>query len=411
MKIGYLVPEFPGQTHAFFRREVGELARRGVEVELVSTRRPKAGRARHEWADRMARETSYLSGGAALAMGRPARLARIVRRLRDESDISWKDATLIAASASALARRAARGRFSHVHVHSCAKAADVARAAGWVRPLTYSLTLHSPLHQFGPRQDLKWRDARFGVAVTRVLEASARAVAGGATPVGVAPMGVDLGVFSRGGSYAPWCGHGPLRLVTCGRLNPCKGHDDAVRAVRLLRDEGLPAELTVIGGTDGRHENYPDEVRRLAGELGVADAVRLVGSVGEREVAGHLSRSHAFVLASRNEAIGVATMEAMAMGLPVVVTGCPGVEELVDSAEVGRLVPVDDPAAMARAVGAIARDPAGAVAAGQAARRRVEAKFHSGVSAGLIARMLGVSGPAAEPLDVRVVREERLAAV
>ena len=47
--LGYLVPQFPGQTHIFFWREIAELEKRGVTVDLMSTRHPPAGLVAHDW--------------------------------------------------------------------------------------------------------------------------------------------------------------------------------------------------------------------------------------------------------------------------------------------------------------------------------------------------------------------------
>ena len=60
-KIGYLIPEFPGQTHAFFMRERAKLAALNVQTDLVSTRQPVNGQAQHAWADKAAAETTYLA--------------------------------------------------------------------------------------------------------------------------------------------------------------------------------------------------------------------------------------------------------------------------------------------------------------------------------------------------------------
>ena len=60
-RIGYLVPEFPGQTHTFFWREVNALEAKGIEVDFVSTRRPPSGLISHAWAALAIQRTVYLA--------------------------------------------------------------------------------------------------------------------------------------------------------------------------------------------------------------------------------------------------------------------------------------------------------------------------------------------------------------
>ena len=61
MKIAYLIPEFPGQTHSFFWRERIALKEIGVATQLVSTRHPPRAIISHDWAEQAQSETFYLS--------------------------------------------------------------------------------------------------------------------------------------------------------------------------------------------------------------------------------------------------------------------------------------------------------------------------------------------------------------
>src|SRR5215831_4370938 len=61
MRIAYLVPEFPGQTHAFFWRERIALRKIGIDTCLVSTRRPPKAIISHDWAVLAESETFYLA--------------------------------------------------------------------------------------------------------------------------------------------------------------------------------------------------------------------------------------------------------------------------------------------------------------------------------------------------------------
>jgi colanic acid/amylovoran biosynthesis glycosyltransferase len=101
-----------------------------------------------------------------------------------------------------------------------------------------------------------------------------------------------------------------------------------------------------------------------------------------------LQAAHVFALASHEEALGVATMEAMAMSVPVVVTRVGGVPELVTDGVEGLLVPPRDPAALAAAVAHVLRDADLAERMGRAGRTKVEKAFHSRLSAERLASHL-----------------------
>jgi len=73
LRIGYLVPEFPGQTHAFFWREIRALEGLGIHADLVSTRRPDPGIVCHEWSREAMARTTYLYPPGLSGLGSAAR--------------------------------------------------------------------------------------------------------------------------------------------------------------------------------------------------------------------------------------------------------------------------------------------------------------------------------------------------
>jgi len=402
MKIGYFVPEFPSQTHAFFRRELEALRALGVEGELVSTRRPRAGLASHSWAPQAIKETTYLfpakPGAVLRALAELLRAGRRGRRqwvaaLRSAGCPSGGRARMLglALLGAQLAATARRGGWSHVHVHSCADSANIALFASMLSGVTYSLTLHGPLEHYGANQEQKWSNARFALVVTRTLLREVQGVLAGHLPgiVEAAPMGVDIAAFRRREPYRPWDGRGPLRVFSCGRLNPGKGHHDLIRSIAGVRADGLDARLLIAGEDDSPGGGYRKMLARLIEELSLAGCVDLPGAVSQERVVEELERAHVFCLASHNEAIGVATMEAMAMEVPAVVTGVGGVPELVTDGVDGLLVEPGAPDRMAEGILRIANDPKLARGLGAAGRRKVTESFHSGVSAQVIARCLG----------------------
>jgi colanic acid/amylovoran biosynthesis glycosyltransferase len=402
MRIGLLIPEFPGQTHIFFWREARALRRLGIEVDLVSTRRPPPGIVSHDWSKAAMETTHYLAPpgprqalGAARALlaAGPIGWTRCVRSLTRAQGLSGGDRVRVSGLALMGAQLADLGRargWSHLHVHSCADSAAVALFARLLSGLPYSLTLHGPLGDYGPNQREKWRHASFGLVITRKLLDEVRAELAGSLPplLDVAPMGVDLSGFRRSLPYAPWEGVGPLRVFSCGRLNPCKGHADLVRAVQLVAGRGIDARLTIAGEDETGGDAYHKTLASLIDALGVSDRVQLLGAVSESRVRDELEQAHVFALASLAEPLGVAIMEAMAMSVPVVVTGAGGVPELVDRDVDGLLVDPRDPAAMADRIEQLARNPARARELGERGREKVERAFQSDRSAAVLERCM-----------------------
>ena len=137
-------------------------------------------------------------------------------------------------------------------------------------------------------------------------------------------------VIQNGGALPPVpTGAAPVRgaLVTSGRLEQYKGHHRVIAALPLIRATMPEATLTVLGSGP-----YEEELRRLAEERGVADAVtfRHLLPAERSEMAAILSRSAVMAALSSYEAHPVAVMEAVALGLPVVGFDVAGIGDLVE---------------------------------------------------------------------------------
>jgi phosphatidylinositol alpha-1,6-mannosyltransferase len=140
--------------------------------------------------------------------------------------------------------------------------------------------------------------------------------------ISLVPNGVDLDAFRR---REPIPDEGPLRLLCVGRLIERKGQQHLIEAVKRLSDEGIELMLDLVGTGDAA-TTYEARVR----QLGLEDHVHLIGYVPREEIAQHYVAAHVFVLPSYNEGMSVATLEAMAAGLPVVITRTGGTAELVE---------------------------------------------------------------------------------
>ncbi|MDE2363699.1 MAG: glycosyltransferase family 4 protein [Hyphomicrobiales bacterium] len=133
-------------------------------------------------------------------------------------------------------------------------------------------------------------------------------VAGG--KVFVAPPGVDAAPRARGSR------DGVVRLVSVGSLLPRKGYEDLLRA--LAGVEGA-WRLTIVGSTD-LDPDYAGSVFDLVAAFDLSSRVTIEGALAEADVASRYAAADAFVSASHFEGYGMAIAEAVARGLPVVMT-------------------------------------------------------------------------------------------
>lgn len=402
-KIGYIVPEFPGQTHIFFWREIKRLEEMGVDVQIVSTQHPPPGIRPHTWSDEAEQRTTYLNevGKASTAASLAAACARsnsvgwlkCVRSIA-RAKVSARERVqllVMAAFGARLGRMAKEGRWDHMHVHSCANAANITAFASMLSGVPYSLTLHGPLSDYGPNQSEKWRNAAFGIVITQKLLAEIEAELGVAIAekTVIAPMGVNLDTFKRETPYRPWDGQSVARLYSVGRLNPCKGHDNLIKAVGLLKQRGIAVHLTIAGQDDQGGGGYQQTLQKLICQLDLQDNVELAGAVSEDTIRDGLLSSHVFALASLHEPLGVAIMEAMALEMPVVVTSAGGVKELVDHLKDGFLAEAGNSDDMANAIAKVLTDSRLAERLASASREKIRKGFQDTRSAETLALHAG----------------------
>ncbi len=390
MRIAYVVPEFPGQTHAFFWREILHLRKLGVQLKLISTRHPPRALISHDWAEQAISETTYLARLGPLSV-----LGSLWEILRSQNRMSLAKNALsspkiLAATlcAGRLARIARHEELTHAHSHSCGNSALIAMLAKKIMGLRYSLTLHGPLEDYGDQQSEKFREADFATTITESLKQSIRDQLGDAAPrrIGIAPMGIDLDRFKRSEAFISWSG-GPLRLFSCGRLNLIKGHQDTIQAVRLLRARGIDARLTIAGEDDAGGSGFRSTLIAAIEDL----PVTLLGAVSEARIVTELERSHFFVLASWREPLGVAIMEAMSCGVPVISTNAGGVPELIEDGKTGILVQPREPTMLADAIEHLMHDKFLQETLSRLGRERAEESFSSERSARELFRLLCAS--------------------
>jgi colanic acid/amylovoran biosynthesis glycosyltransferase len=420
-RIAFLFPAFPNLHQTFVLWEVLALRRRGLDIALYSIKRPLTRTQQPEGAE-LQSEVTYLPptlGPAVLSanlamLGRaPGRYLRACagvvrgwwqdraagrewRRTRVSEDAPDRERTLV---------ESLRGRFNRspflyllkslwlipgavwlgrdlqargiqrLHAHWASYSATMALVTHWLFDIPFSFTAHAYDIYLVPRLlGVKVRDAEFAVTCARVNAEflSALAGPGAADRVVVNYHGVSLERF-RPLAAAPATAAAPC-LVTCGRLEPYKGHHVLLRAVAGLRQ---PARCVVVGEGPQRAR-----LEQLARELGIAERVEFTGPLPQSRLAELVGRADLFVLASvilersgKRDVIPNVLAEAMAMQVPVVATDIAGVPELITDGVDGRLVPPNDVAALTAAIDALLADPAERRRLARAGHERVQAMF------------------------------------
>jgi glycosyltransferase involved in cell wall biosynthesis len=162
-----------------------------------------------------------------------------------------------------------------------------------------------------------------------------------------------------------------------------KGIDILIRtAERVCRE--LPNAVFVIAGSLYERD-YAEEVQAMIRSLGLEKNVKLLDFVGDPVPL--LKMSDAFCLLSRSEGFCNALLEAMACGVPSVVTRVGGNPEAITDGENGFLVPVEDDAAAAEKLLTLLEHPDRAAQIGQNGRTSVETRFSADV---MIHKLIGV---------------------
>ncbi len=143
---------------------------------------------------------------------------------------------------------------------------------------------------------------------------------------------------------------GATVAVFVGRLEAPKGVDLVLHTIHTLREGGLPAQLLIVG--DG---GYRAALEALAVQLNLAGHVRFLGARSREAVPQYLCAADVFVSGTVREAISMALLEALACGIPAVVSNADGARELIVDGWNGYLVPERDAGCMARQVADVAK--------------------------------------------------------
>jgi len=217
-----------------------------------------------------------------------------------------------------------------------------------------------------PKGQVRWygRAARIQAASSVIASAAVRQAPQLADRIRLTPNPVDCSLFTKAAPKRE--ASAPLTIGFVGRIHPEKGLLTLVRAADLLsRDTGLPAWRIILRGPvetprGGGGPEFVQSMQRLAPDLWHEGRLELAPALADPlELARAYQSLDVFCYpteATEGEAHPVAVLEAMAAGLPVVVTHLPCFADQLRQQDNALLVPLKDPAALAASLSRLLRD-------------------------------------------------------
>lgn len=378
--LAFIVNQFPRQVDAYFLRELRGLHESGLDFGIYSLLPAPRGWKIHEEARPLLERTVYpppaasLSGQTLAQVARhPARslgiASRVVAGHRSMPNALAKSVAILPQSLAFANEMQKRG-VRHMHANWATYPATAAMVISELTGIPYSFSGHATdifVHHAMLREKIE--AARFVLTCTKFNRGYLADIAPEhADRIRTVYHGVDLPAFAPDGSPR----HRRL-VLSAGTLRTCKGFDDLIRAVGILRNRGCDAELEIVG--EGEERGALEDLIR---SLDLADRVRLPGYRPQEELIPAYQHAAVVALPAHHEdhfGIPNILIEGLAAGAPVVCTELPSLSELVEHGKSGLFVPERDPEALAGALAELLADPQRAQAMANEGRRRVVEHF------------------------------------
>jgi glycosyltransferase involved in cell wall biosynthesis len=408
--IAFVLKGYPRLSESFIAQEIRALELAGLDLRIVSLRRPTDG-ALHPVHREIAAPVLYLPEYLHEAPGRVWRGWRLARRLagypaalriwlRDLRRDPSPNRIRRFGQALVLARELPE-EIGHLHAHFLHTPASVARYAATMRGLTWTVSAHAKdiwtIPEWEKREKLA--DCRWLVTCTASGHDHLAALAPPGR-VALAYHGLDFIRFPPGARLQAERDGGdatrPVRILSVGRAVAKKGFGDLLAALALLSPD-LQWRFVHIGGGALR-----DALRRQAERLGLTARIEWRGAQPQERVLDAYRDADIFVLASRVAADGDrdglpnVLMEAQSQGVACLATAIPGISELIIDGTTGLLVAPDSPASLAAALARLIREPALRTALGAAGEARVRQDFAMTPGIARLAALFAQTGETSE---------------
>jgi glycosyltransferase involved in cell wall biosynthesis len=402
LRVAFVLKGYPRLSEAFIAQEIAALERRGLDILIVSLRRPTDGRV-HPVHREIKAQVLYLPEYLLLEPFRILRswLSQKKNPNYEKTRALWlrdlrRDPTpnRIRRFGQALVLAAELpGDIGRLHAHFLHTPASVTRYAAALLGLPWSGSAHAKDIWTTPAWEKreKLADCEWLVTCTGANREHLAALA----PAGRVELvyhGIDLARFPPAraeGSARNGSGE-PVRILSVCRLVEKKGVEVLLDALARL-PAGLRWKLVHAGGGP-----LGQTLRRKARSLGIQDKIEWRGALTQEELLAEYRDADLFALASLvardgdRDGLPNVLMEAQSQGLACVATRVSAIPELVDDGRSGVLVGANDPEALARALEALLRDPARRRELGEAGLARVRGEFALEANLERLAQKFGV---------------------
>jgi len=351
--LGMILKGYPRISETFISNEIFLLEQLGFSIHLISMRHPRESFA-HKSVKKIQAEVDYLPEtlllplpkflyhNILLAIKRPRVYHEAFKTAIRRFSRTHKPATFkhLLQAGYLVHRLLPRRNIIHLHAHFAHSPASVAMFAAQLSGLPFSFTAHAKdIYTSDPKQLAeKLRLARFAVTCTEYNRRYLNNLSiPGKTPIYRVYHGIDLDFFSmQAADIAP---SAPFRILTIARLTRKKGLHTVLRAIRMLVDDGIPIEHTLIGDGEDRKT-----VLTLIKALKLEKTVQWIGTQPHDVVLDYYRRADLFVLGCEiapngdRDGIPNVILESMAMGVPVVTTEISAIPEVIEDNRTGLLV-------------------------------------------------------------------------
>lgn len=392
-KIAYIISRFPALTETFILREIEELKRRGIGVEIFSLYNVKLNKTMHCGALELAKSTWYLPFFLSLRVWKsgffyfktqPICTFEILRKIIQEhlaNPILLLKSLVVFPKALMIAKILKDTKITRIHAHWATVPTTVAWIISKLNDCSFTFTAHAwDIFKVDTMLEYKIHAAKKIITCTSFNKKYILEKFPNINPDKIAVIyhGLDLKRFSP----CIKTQESIFTIFSIARLEKVKGIHHLLEACYLIRQRGIPFRCRIIY-VNG---NFKKEIFQLYHKLGLEECVQFTPEMPQEELLKYYKTADCFVLPcvvtedGNRDGIPNVVLEALAMELPVVTTSVSGIPEVVKDGQTGLLVRPGNVKEIASAIERLYRDRKLRDVLGQAGRQIVYQKFEISTS-------------------------------